>query len=79
MKLTGDQAVGVSIVKRALEESIRQIVVNAGVEGGVIVMEVKKHKKVAFLCGPDVALRPAVQRLAPAAGLRACVTAPRGR
>ena len=36
LKLEGDQAVGVTIVKRALEEPIRQIVVNAGVEGTVI-------------------------------------------
>ena len=42
LKLTGDQAVGVTIFKRALEEPIRQIVINAGVEGAVIVMEVKK-------------------------------------
>ena len=48
LKLEGDQQVGVSIVKRALEEPIRQIVINAGVEGAVIVMEVKKNKKVAF-------------------------------
>ncbi|MHB8895116.1 MAG: chaperonin GroEL [Candidatus Geothermincolia bacterium] len=48
MKLEGDQGVGVSIVRRALEEPIRQIVVNAGVEGAVIVMEVKKNKKVAY-------------------------------
>jgi chaperonin GroEL (HSP60 family) len=48
LKLTGDQAVGVTIVKRALEEPIRQIVINAGVEGAVIVMEVKKNKKAAF-------------------------------
>ena len=39
---------GVSIVKRALEEPIRQIVVNAGVEGAVIVMEVKKNKKASY-------------------------------
>jgi chaperonin GroEL len=48
LKLEGDQAVGVTIVKRALEEPIRQIVINAGVEGAVIVMEVKKNKKAAF-------------------------------
>ncbi len=48
LKLEGDQAVGVTIVKRALEEPIRQIVINAGVEGAVIVMEVKKNKKVAY-------------------------------
>jgi chaperonin GroEL len=48
MKLEGDQGVGVSIVRRALEEPIRQIVVNAGVEGAVIVMEVKKNKKASY-------------------------------
>ena len=48
LKLEGDQAVGVTIVKRALEEPIRQIVINAGVEGAVIVMEVKKNKKAAY-------------------------------
>ena len=48
MKLEGDMAVGVSIVRRALEEPIRQIVINAGVEGAVIVMEVKKNKKAAY-------------------------------
>ena len=48
LKLEGDQAVGVTIVKRALEEPIRQIVVNAGVEGAVIVMEVKKNKKASY-------------------------------
>ena len=36
LKLDGDQAVGVTILKRALKEPIRQIVVNAGVEGAVI-------------------------------------------
>src|SRR5512137_1905245 len=48
LKLEGDQGVGVSIVKRALEEPIRQIVVNAGVEGAGIVMEVKKNKKASY-------------------------------
>src|SRR5512136_445440 len=48
LKLAGDQAVGVSIVKKALEEPIRQIVVNAGVEGAVIVQEVKKNKKASY-------------------------------
>ncbi len=47
LKLEGDQAVGVTIVRRALEEPIRQIVINAGVEGAVIVTEVKKNKKAA--------------------------------
>jgi len=41
LKLSGDEATGVSIVRRALEEPIRQIVENAGLEGSVIVEKVK--------------------------------------
>src|SRR2546425_5576281 len=41
IKLTGDEKVGAMIVKRALEEPIRQIVENAGAEGSVIVEKVK--------------------------------------
>jgi chaperonin GroEL len=44
LKLEGDRQIGVSIVKRAIEEPIRQIVANAGKEGAVIVEDVKKHK-----------------------------------
>jgi chaperonin GroEL len=40
-KLEGDEKVGALIVKRALEEPIRQIVENAGLEGSVIVEKVK--------------------------------------
>jgi chaperonin GroEL len=40
-KLEGDEKVGATIVKRALEEPIRQIVENAGLEGSVIVEKVK--------------------------------------
>jgi chaperonin GroEL len=39
--LTGDETVGAMIVKRALEAPIRQIVENAGLEGSVIVEQVK--------------------------------------
>jgi chaperonin GroEL len=41
LKLSGDEGTGVSIVRRALEEPIRQIVENAGLEGSVIVEKVK--------------------------------------
>ncbi len=41
LKLEGDEKVGASIVRRALEEPIRQIVENAGLEGSVIVERVK--------------------------------------
>ena len=48
LKLTGDEATGVEIVRRALEEPIRQIVQNAGLEGSVIVEKVMASKSVAF-------------------------------
>ena len=38
----GDEAVGVSILRRALEEPLRQIAVNAGMEGSVVVDAVRK-------------------------------------
>jgi chaperonin GroEL len=41
LKLEGDEKVGATIVRRALEEPIRQIVENAGLEGSVIVEKVK--------------------------------------
>jgi len=43
-----DQQIGVEIVKRALEEPIRQIVINAGLEGAVIVDTVKNNKSKSF-------------------------------
>ena len=42
LKLEGDEQVGVKIVRRALEEPIRQIVNNAGHEGSVVVEKVKE-------------------------------------
>jgi chaperonin GroEL len=45
LELTGDELIGANIVKRALEEPLRQIVNNAGLEGSVIVEHVKKEKK----------------------------------
>ena len=44
LKLKGDEAIGVSIVRRALEEPVRQIAVNAGMEGAVVVQRVKQEK-----------------------------------
>jgi len=41
LKVEGDEKVGAQIVKRALEEPIRQIVENAGLEGSVVVEKVK--------------------------------------
>lgn len=39
--LTGDEATGAAIVKRAIEEPLRQIAKNAGLEGSVIVERVR--------------------------------------
>jgi len=41
---TGDELTGVQIVKRALEEPLRQIAINAGLEGSVIVEKVRGSK-----------------------------------
>ncbi len=41
LKLQGDEATGVALVRRALEEPLRQIVNNAGWEGSVVVEKVK--------------------------------------
>jgi len=43
-QLSEDEQIGVNIVKRALEEPVRQISANAGFEGSVIVQKVKEGK-----------------------------------
>lgn len=48
LKLENDLQIGVDIVKRALEEPIRQIVNNAGIEGAVVVEKVKHSKEINF-------------------------------
>jgi len=84
LKVEGDQQFGVNIVKRALEEPIRQIVENAGVEGSVVVEKVK-HEKGAFgfnaatdvyedlmkagIVDPTKVVRLALQNAASVAGL----------
>jgi chaperonin GroEL len=44
VKLEGDEATGLNIVRAALEAPIRQIAANAGLEGAVIVERLKKEK-----------------------------------
>ena len=44
LKLEGDEKIGVSIVRRAIEEPLRQLVENAGLEGSVIVQRIKTEK-----------------------------------
>ena len=42
LQLKGDEAVGADIVMRAVDEPLRQIALNAGVEGSIVVMKVKE-------------------------------------
>jgi chaperonin GroEL len=44
LKLHDDEAIGVNIVKRALEEPMRQIAHNAGHEGAVVVGRIRESK-----------------------------------
>lgn len=44
LNMEGDQKIGVDIIRRALEEPIRQIANNAGLEGSVVVERVKREK-----------------------------------
>jgi chaperonin GroEL len=44
LKLQGDEQIGVDIVKRAVEEPLRALATNAGVEGSIVVQEVKRRK-----------------------------------
>jgi chaperonin GroEL len=48
LKLHGDEQIGANIVKRALEEPLRQIVANAGEEGAVIIGKIRDNKDTAF-------------------------------
>lgn len=85
LKLEHDQQIGVTIVKRALEEPIRQIVANAGMEGSIVVEKVKESKEAAFgydaykeeytdmlkagIIDPTKVARTALQNAASVAGL----------
>ncbi len=81
---TADEAVGVRILSRAIEEPLRQISHNAGLEGSIIVNEVKKAKGAngfnarkekhedlvkAGVIDPTKVVRSAVQNAASVAGL----------
>jgi chaperonin GroEL len=44
LKLTGDELVGLQIVRRAIEEPMRHIAANAGAEGSIVVSKVKDMK-----------------------------------
>jgi chaperonin GroEL len=44
LKLEGDEKIGADIVKRSIEEPLRQIAQNAGLEGSVVVQRIKQEK-----------------------------------
>ena len=84
LKLTDDQKFGVKIVQKALEEPLRQIAVNAGLEGGIVVEKVKDLKSnmgfnasteeyedllKAGIIDPTKVTRSALQNAASVAGL----------
>ena len=80
-----EETFGVRIIRRALEEPLRQITANAGLEGSVIVNEIKKSKEVTFgfnareeryedlvaagIIDPTKVTRSALQNAASVAGL----------
>ena len=47
LSLEGDQQIGVNIIKRALEEPMRWIAMNAGHEGSIVVQKVREQKNAA--------------------------------
>src|SRR5215212_1012278 len=85
LKLIPEQQVGVNIIRRALEEPIRQIAINAGMEGSVIVEKVRNDKNAsggynaateeyvdmikAGIIDPTKVSRTALQNAASVAGL----------
>ncbi|WP_447972244.1 chaperonin GroEL [Nitrospira sp. Kam-Ns4a] len=84
LKLEGDQQVGANIVRRALEEPIRQIAWNAGHDGSVVVEKVKRESGAygfdaateqytdllqAGIIDPTKVTRTALQNAASVAGL----------
>jgi chaperonin GroEL len=84
LNLEGDEAVGVEIVRKAIEAPLRQLVANAGEEGAIVVQEVKKGKQsygydvakgqyvdmiAAGIIDPSKVTRSALQNAASIAGL----------
>jgi len=47
-KLDGDEQIGLNIIARACEEPLRQIVLNSGLEGAVVVEKVRENKEPNF-------------------------------
>ncbi|MBI1797237.1 MAG: chaperonin GroEL [Candidatus Eisenbacteria bacterium] len=53
-EIDGDEQVGVNIIKRALEQPLRTLCDNAGVEGSIVVEKVKQYKGEEKFTGYDV-------------------------
>jgi len=47
-KISGEEKIGLNILKRALEEPLRIIASNAGKDGAVVVEEIKKHPEISY-------------------------------
>jgi chaperonin GroEL len=56
LKLEGDERFGVTIVRRACEEPVRQIVLNGGVEGAIVVEKIKTDNDKNFGFNADTGL-----------------------
>src|SRR4051794_14402586 len=85
LKLTGDEAMGVGIVRKALEQPARYIAENAGIDGAVVVSKIQKSKEANFgynadtgawgdmfaagIVDPTKVTRSALQNAASVAGL----------
>ena len=48
LRADGDEQIGVDIVRRACQDPIRQIVVNSGTEGAIVVEKIKEHSNPNF-------------------------------
>src|SRR5690242_4954769 len=48
LKLAGDEQIGINIVKRACEEPLRQIVLNSGVEGAIVVDTIRTNSNANY-------------------------------
>jgi chaperonin GroEL len=48
LKLEGDQKLGAELVKRALEEPLRQLVANAGLEGSVVAQHLRNEQRASW-------------------------------
>jgi chaperonin GroEL len=55
LQLEGDEKIGVQIIRESVEAPLRQLVMNAGMEGAIVVQEVKKSKSSTY--GYNVATR----------------------